>query len=45
MESVGNRFIPLALEEGQACRRHVVLMLAVEIDGLERAMDQGVAEE
>lgn len=45
MEGVGNRLVPLALEEGQACWRHVVLVLSVEINGLKGAVNQRVAEE
>lgn len=45
VEGVCNRWIPLALEEGQACRCHVLLVLSVEIHRLERALHQRVAEE
>lgn len=43
MKGVGDRFIPLALEEGQACRRHVVLVLPVEINRLKRTLHQRMA--
>lgn len=45
MEGVGNRFIPLALEEGQACWSHFVLVLSVEIQRLECAIHQRMAME
>lgn len=45
VEGVCNRWIPLALEEGQACRCHVLLVLSVEIDCLKSALHQRVAEE
>lgn len=43
VKGVGDRFVPLTLEEGQACRRHVVLVLSVEIQRLERAILQRMA--
>lgn len=45
MKGVGDRFIPLALEESQSCRRHAVLVLPVEVHRLKRAIDQGMAAE
>lgn len=43
MKGAGDRLVPLALEEGQACRCHVVLVLSVEIQRLERPLHQGMA--
>lgn len=45
MEGVGDRFIPLALEEGQTCRCHIVLVLSVEVQRLECAIHQRMAVE
>lgn len=43
VKGVGDRFIPLALEEGKTGGRHVVLVLSVEIQSLEGAIRQRVA--
>ena len=45
MKGVGDRFIPLALEEGQTRRCHVILVLSVEIQRLECAIHQRMARE
>lgn len=45
VEGVGDRFIPLALEEGQACGGQMVLVLSVEIHRFECTICQRVAVE
>lgn len=43
VEGIGDRFIPLALEEGETYWRHAVLVLSVEIQSLECAIGQRMA--
>lgn len=45
MEGVSDRFIPLALEEGQARRGQIVLVRSVEIQRFECTICQRVAAE
>lgn len=44
VKGVGDRFVPLALEEGQTRGGHVVLVLSVEVQRLKRTILQRMTE-